>query len=187
MANIKDITGQRFGRLVAIRWTGKWNARRNRLWLCKCDCGNDHIMTPALLLSGKVKSCGCNRWTGRENYRHGYAGRKQSPIYYTWNNMLARCNNVNHTDYKNYGGRGIKVCERWHDFANFLADVGDRPRPDLMIDRIDNDGDYEPGNVRWATRSEQMKNRRTHKHSAETRKRMSETHRRIRQRTLSQS
>ena len=182
-----DITGHRSGRLVAIRWSGKSNARGNRLWLCQCDCGNtNYITTVDQLRSKHVKSCGCDQFSGLSQYRHGGT---HTHLYSVWCNMFARCTNPNNNSYKDYGGRGIKICKRWNDFANFLADVGQRPHPDLSFDRIDNDGNYEPGNVHWATKSEQMKNRRkgwNRKQSAETRKKISEAHLR-RRRALSHS
>lgn len=88
-------------------------------------------------------------------------GMYKKPIYYTWSAMISRCTNSNHPDYNNYGGRGISVCDRWrYSFANFYEDVGDRPSPELSIDRINNDGNYEPGNVKWSTRKEQSNNQR---------------------------
>ncbi len=98
------------------------------------------------------------------NYKHGHSPRngKPSPTYISWQNMKARCQNPNHPDYKDYGGRGIEVCERWQDFTNFLEDMGEKPEG-LTLDRIDNNRNYESGNCRWATRKEQTQNRRDYK------------------------
>ena len=152
-----DNTGRRFGRLIAIRRTGS-NAYGQARWFCQCDCGRTHTVPNNDLRSGNTVSCGCTP----SNYRHGHAKNgKTHPLYWVWNSMRDRCNNPNDPAYKNYGGRGIKVCKRWtHNFAAFLSDVGERPHPKLTIDRINNNGNYTPKNVKWSTRKEQLANRR---------------------------
>lgn len=153
-ANIKQ---QRFGQLVAINPTTERDSDGNILWRCECDCGRFKLTTPHDLRRGLVRSCGCKAG-GRT---HGYARHgKINPTYHTWISMRERCRNPNATKYELYGGRGIKVCERWESFENFLADVGPRPSG-RTLDRFPNkDGDYEPSNVRWATILEQRNNQR---------------------------
>jgi hypothetical protein len=166
---LRDLTGQRFGRLVveapaAFRSGCRW-------WRCRCDCGTVKEIRGPVLNRGEAKSCGCRkRDIGRERTAPGGVmdGRRhggwRSPEYRIWRGMKIRCCNPRSKDFPRYGGRGIRVCQRWLDsFAAFLADVGPRPAPHLTLDRIDNDGHYEPGNVRWATRSEQQQNKRPFK------------------------
>jgi hypothetical protein len=150
-----DITGQRFGRLTAIRPAGiRPQAKRptsgEMWWHCKCDCGRSTISKSGDLRR-KTRSCGCTR-------THGHS--QKHPLYPIWKTMRQRCLNPANADYRWYGARGITVCERWNDFTNFLADVGERPSPELTLDRIDVNGNYEPGNIRWATWEQQRQNKR---------------------------
>ena len=158
--NCKDITGQRFGRLIAKQPT---NQRQNGhiVWLCTCDCGNMRYVNGNNLCSGNTQSCGCiqeeiNR-NGGINKKHGMTG---TSIYKIWHDMTQRCENRNSQAYKNYGGRGITVSEEFHDFQIWHDHIGPRPDPGYTQDRINNDGNYERGNIRWATRKVQNNNRR---------------------------
>lgn len=154
---LEDLTGRKFGRLcvLAPATQGPKGAR----WLCACGCGKNHEVYGHYLRQGVTKSCGCLRVAKR--LKHGFSRHgSRAPEYRLWTAMLQRCNNSRCRDYPRYGGRGIKVCERWRVFLNFYADMCPRPAKDLSLDRINNDGNYEPGNVRWATMAIQASNRR---------------------------
>ena len=147
----------KFNRLTIIE---KVSSKKYR---CKCDCGNETVVYLHHLKSGGTKSCGClkKEMIGLTNYKHGHAGNsKTTKIYHAWEGMKARCYNKNYPKYDRWGGRGIKVCDRWlESFENFLADMGEPPGKEYSVDRKDNNGNYEPNNCRWATDDEQQQNR----------------------------
>jgi hypothetical protein len=172
MGRFVEMSGMKFGRLTVVSRAGSVAYRRVATWRCRCDCGVETIVEGRSLRSGHTKSCGCyaietrkkngKKSGGNQRTTHGHCvGYRFSPTYGTWAAMRKRCENESHDRYKYYGGRGIRVCDRWKSFENFLADMGPKPTPQHSIDRFpDNDGNYEPGNCRWATSSEQARNQR---------------------------
>lgn len=167
------MVGQRIGRLVVVGEVARRrsaNGRPRRVFLCRCDCGTEKELVGEHIRSGHVQSCGCFRREELARIRttHGQGGRRvdgarvgRTSEFNSWCSMRRRCEDERSRDFKYYGGRGIKVCDRWREsFENFLADMGPKPDAKYSIDRINNDGNYEPENCRWTTQSEQVRNRR---------------------------
>jgi hypothetical protein len=156
---VKDITGQRFGRLTVTAHAGKSSAKRGHLWACRCDCGTAVTVHGSSLRGGNTRSCGClqrdkARAAGDRTRTHGMT---RTTTHNIWSGMLQRCRDPNRKDYPRYGGAGVTVCDRWLSFETFLADMGERPAG-RTLDRVDGSKGYEPGNCRWATPTEQNRN-----------------------------
>lgn len=158
MRPAKNYSGHRFGRLTALERIGR-QPNGVAVWRCKCECGAQKEVTQSNLVSGNVRSCGClvvDTFTTH--------GMTDSPEYRAWCHMKERCSNPRVHNYHRYGGRGIRVCDRWlNSFENFLADMGPRPSEMHSLEREDRDGNYEPGNCVWATKRAQALNRRTNR------------------------
>lgn len=150
--------GETHGHLTIIADDGIKNHKRR--YLCRCVCGTVKSVLMNNLRRGLVRSCGCIRCP-RKN---GHGMSKNLPEYFVWKSMRARCNNPNNRDYALYGGRGIAVCPAWDSFQKFLSDMGRRPSSKHSIDRIDSNGNYEPSNCRWATDTQQRRNKRNNRH-----------------------
>lgn len=160
MSRLIDLKGKVFSRLTVLEYS-HINNNGGAMWNCICKCGNLTTSAASSLKDGRIKSCGCLRKEALDTSIHGHATKGVSSEYGTWRNMKDRCYNKKNNRYQRYGGRGIKVCDRWiNSFENFFLDMGKKPSLNHSIDRINNNGNYELLNCRWATSKEQCSNRK---------------------------
>lgn len=161
----ENLSGHRFGKLVAICDIGR--TKRGRVWKCRCDCGGETTSVSTYLKNGHKRSCGClhaesAKVAGQKQRTHGHTSKdrkRTASEYHAWASMKSRCLNPNTASFKRYGARGIKVCERWMDFTNFYADMGEKPSPKHSLERLDTNGNYEPSNCVWADAFQQASTR----------------------------
>ena len=158
------LTGKTFGRLLVLNKTERTvGCSRFYYWLCRCECGVEKEISYSSLVNGLTKSCGClKREVSSQDRKHGYAKFKnKKPEYFAWQNMKDRCYNIKSPVYKDYGGRGIFVCEKWlNSFVSFISDMGEKPTTKHSLERVDNNKGYSPSNCIWATRKQQTANQR---------------------------
>jgi hypothetical protein len=166
MAFLDDLGGRRFGRLVVVRQRG--HSKGHAKWLCECDCGNRTVVFGFKLKRGMTASCGCLRrevtaTRNKERTIHGMSHTPNGSVYRIWSGIKTRCFNQKDKAFRNYGGRGIQMCVRWAaSFVAFRDDMGPRPSG-YTVERVDNDGHYEPGNCVWIPRAKQAENRRANR------------------------
>ena len=162
MAQRVNEVGNRYGSLEVLEYYG--TNGHNALWRCKCDCGNECVKLGISLRAGHTKSCGCLHKTQLIERNRKYHFDYPRRLYHTWVHMIARCEKPKDAAYKDYGGRGIRVCDEWHDFEKFAKwAISNGYKGTLTIDRIDNSGDYCPENCKWSTKIEQENNKRTNR------------------------
>ena len=166
MGKILDLTGQKFGRLTVLGLCEQDKNKPGTRWLCQCSCGNtSKVLAGNLRKESGTKSCGCLAIERSTKHGKNKKGVSRRGAYYSYCGMKQRCLNIKHHKYKNYGGRGIAVCDHWKEsFANFYKDMGDPPTSSHSIDRIDNNGDYSKDNCKWSTPKEQRANQRAVTH-----------------------
>lgn len=168
MSKLVDLTGQRFGRLVVKALADKGRKNVSAKWECICDCGNTLIVSASSLRTGNTRSCGCLHRDANQSGHNTRHGDCYTRLYTIWRSMRQRCGNPKNMDYKSYGGRGILVCDEWKDYTAFKRwALSNGYADNLSIDRINVDGNYEPGNCRWADAKTQANNRRPRRKTKE--------------------